>query len=273
MTTSKNTAFEKIQPNLNKVAQNLNNYIVSPLQRLGIAGFNFDKVINSNLKEVSRYTTNYVEDGTYITDHVVFEPKRITMTGFVFEKAYNSQSDPNLLERLTQKLTVLTVAIPKLTEGMQQLKNTTDQAQKKDIQNTVNSAVDFWNTVKELNPSDRASGKAYSYLKALWQTSTILSLTEPDGTYHKNMVITSVDKKTRENTFDAIDFVVELQEWRIAETLFETIDASNFAGRASEENTGATSQGKVQGETTDKTPISIIRDIGGEKIANIIQNI
>ena len=273
MTTSKNNAFEKIVPNLNKVAQSLNNYIVSPLQRLGIAGFNFDKVVSSNLKEVSRYTNNYVEDGAYITDHVVFEPKKITMTGFVFEKVYDSESDPSLLERLTQKLTVLTTAVPKLTEGMQQLKNTTDQAQKKDIQNTINSAVDFWNTVKELNPSDRASGKVYSYLKALWQTSTILSLTEPDGTYHKNMVITSIDKKTRENTFDAIDFVVELQEWRIAETLFETIDSSNFVGRAAEENTTPTSQGKVQGEKTNETPTSALRDIGGEKIANIIKNI
>lgn len=256
-----NNAFDKIAPNLTNAAKTLNNYVIAPLQNLGVGGFKFDKIVSSNLKVIAKYTTNYVETGFAITDHSTFEPKRLTLTGYVGEKVYNTEADNNPLARLTQKLTVLNATVPKLTAGMQQIKNTQDNLQKKDVQNSINSTVDFYNTLKSIIPSSRKSGQAYAYLEALWRTGTVLSLTEPDGTYHSNMVILSIDKKTRENTLDMVDFAVELQEFRVAKTTFEKINPADYVSRASEENTETTVQSNVQGETSEETTTSLFKKI------------
>ena len=252
-----NNAFDEVEKNLTSASKNINNYLVSPLQNLGLGGFLFDKVVNSNCSHNAVYSKHYVETGADITDHVIFEPKKITLKGFVGEKVFKSESANNLLSKLTQKLTEITSAVPKLTTGMQQIKDLSGAVGKKDIQNSINTSVDFWNTLRNLIPSDRQSGKAYSYFISLYETATKLSITEPDGTYHTNMVITSVEKSTRENTLDVIDFTVSLQEYRVATTEFKEAEESNFLGRTAEENSIPSGQNKISGETTSVNATSL----------------
>ena len=252
-----NNSFKEISESLNNAAKNINNYLVAPLQNLGLGGFLFDKVVSSNCSQNASYSKHYVESGAFITDHVIYEPKRITLKGLVGERVYKSESSNNLISKLTQKLTVITAAVPKLTTGMQKIKDAAGEAQTADIKDTINSGVDFWNTLRDLIPSDRASGKAYSYLLALYETSTVMSITEPDGTYHSNMVITSIEKTTRENTFDIVDFSITLQEYRVATTEFKEAENSNFVGRAAEENSLPTNQNKETGEETTVSSTSL----------------
>jgi len=245
-----NNAFDEVAKNLTDASKKINNYLVSPLQNLGLGGFLFDKVVSSNCSHNAVYSKHYVETGANITDHVIFEPKKITLKGLVGERVFKSESSNSLLSKLTQKLTEITAAVPKLTAGMQKIKDLSGAVAKKDVQDTINTSVDFWNTLRDLIPSDRQSGRAYSYFLALYETATKLSITEPDGTYHVNMVITSVEKSTRENTLDVVDFTVSFQEYRVATTEFKEAQESNFLGRAAEENSLPTGQNKVSGETT-----------------------
>ena len=228
----------------------------------------FDKTVHSTVHLKTQYTNNYVEKGYNITDHKIDEPKRIVVTGYVGEKTYNPTATNNLLTQLTQKLTTINALVPVLTTGMQQLKNTVMAANKNDVQNTINSGVDFWNTLKALNSPKTKAGKAYNYFQALKSSSTVMSITEPDGTYHTNMVITYLEKKIREETLDIIDFVVELQEFRTADTLYNNFNPANFAERNSNAQNPTSDQGKIQGVSTPKTVESILS--GGK---GLIQNI
>lgn len=223
-----NNSFANYSKQINQITQNLNTYVLSPLQQLGIAGFVFDKIISSNVRTATHYTNNYVEQGAFITDHSITEPKKITITGYVGEKVYSQQESRNTINKILQKLPIIVSAVPKLTTGMQQLKNALDKDNKTEIDNVVNSTVDFWNLVKGVIPPSSKSGQAYVYFEALRQTNARLGLTEPDGSYHYNMVITSIEKVTREYTLDIVDFVIELQEWRLASSLFSPFDKSKY---------------------------------------------
>ena len=258
---TQNTGLNSITAGLTEASQLLTNYVVSPLQNLGLGGFLFDKTVHSTVYLKTQYTTNYVEKGYTITDHKIDEPKRITITGYVGERTYNPTRSNNLLNQLTQQLTVITALVPVLTIGMQQLKNTVLAVNKNDVQDSINNGVDFWNTLKALNPPRTKSGKAYNYFEALKSTATVMSITEPDGTYHTNMVITYLEKKLREDTLDIIDFIVEFQEFRTSDTLYGTFNPNNFAERNSDAQSPTTDQGKVQGTSTPKTVTSIARGL------------
>lgn len=257
-----NSAVQNINSTLTEASQALTNYVVSPLQQLGLGGFKFSKIINSDVVLSSQYSVNYVENGSYVTDHVIFEPKQLTVTGYVGEKVYDASGVTNILQSLTQKLTAINALVPTLTTGMQQIYDLQAAANRQEVQNTINTSVDFWNTLKALNPPKTATGQAYNYFVALWKASTIMSVQEPDGTYHTDMIIKRVNKKTRENTLDIVDFVVELQEWRTADTLYSTFNPANYAGRNQNAQNPPADQGKVQGTVPKNSiPQSILSSL------------
>ena len=239
--------------NLTDLTKSINSFVLSPLQQLGFGGFQFDKTANSEALHKKEFTKHTVENGSQITDHVITHLDTISITGFVGEKVYVvSPASQNILNKLTQKLPVILSAIPKFTTGMQQIKNAKDSFQNKEGQNAINNSVDLFNTIKGLIPPKTKAGRAYVYLKALWETNTIFSLTERDGTYHTNMVITDIRKSLREETNGIVDFVVDLQKFKTAQTLYSPFNKDSFAGRTGEEQAKPTSKGTQQGKPVNE---------------------
>ena len=152
--TIPNNSLSSVQDGLTSLTdltKEINNYVLSPLQRLGFGGFEFDKVAGSEVGLSKEVTKHITEKGSTITDHIISKPKTISITGFVGEKVFElSPASKSILNKLTQKLPVILSAVPKLTTGMQQLKSVKDSFQKSETQNTINNSVDLFNTFKLL---------------------------------------------------------------------------------------------------------------------------
>jgi hypothetical protein len=253
-------SLNSISAVLNSASQTLSNYVISPLQNLGIAGFLFDKDVNSSVTLSVDYTKNYVEKGSYVTDHGTQQPKMIVITGYVGEKVYKPSENGGIASKILPKLTTINALVPVFTKGMQQLQDTLTSAKNREAQDVINNGVDFWNTLKALNPPRTRTEQAYNYFQALLTTQTILSITLPTGQYHPNMLLTRVSPTTRENTKDIVDFTIELQEWRVADTLYAPFDENTFYGRTKEAKATTATLGRGQGVQTKETPKSLLRD-------------
>ena len=70
--------------------------VMAPAGQEGISGFVFDIPREESVDLVSDITEHYVESGSFINDHVVKKPVRITLSGYVGELVYSAPAPGSL---------------------------------------------------------------------------------------------------------------------------------------------------------------------------------
>lgn len=198
----------------------------SGVVEVGIGGFTaFARVSDSTAYETASPTAT-VEDGSYIGDHLINAPIKITISGDVADifipKAPVSASQARL-----PTVGVITSFIPG---------RTTSQAQR--VARIINSAADRFKSINSLLGLGKASlsdvGGAVSgkpireqfidFIESVHYGKQLVSISMPYRT-HDSMVINSVTI-TRDNQRNALTFTLTAQKFRVAKTLYS--NASQF---------------------------------------------
>lgn len=198
---------------------NIQNYVVSPLNAFGLAGFVFDVEGESVATLSSDITDHYTEDNKAIQDHIAIHPKKITLKGYVGELIFtgNTEGLP-FLQQAVQKLTTLTSYLPTLSNAATQIVGTMQSPTTSDI--TLSDSSNIFGLVKNLIGTfgDQAKQQqGYAYFKALQQQGILMGVQTP-WEFMTNMAIESITVIQDERSRSFSDFSVTLKEIRIAKT-------------------------------------------------------
>ena len=93
----------------------INNFVVSPVVNLGIAGFQFDIFEEHKSELQAEITDHFVEDNSTRQDHIAIKPERFTLRGFVGELVETKSDPKSEVTELAEKLTIINDYIPTIT--------------------------------------------------------------------------------------------------------------------------------------------------------------
>jgi len=213
---------------LQGLADNVNRYIVTPLNAFGVSGFIFDVEGETTVNLTSEITDHYLEDNSTVQDHIAIKPKKVTLKSYVGELVYNQDNSAvSAVQSVARKLTALSPYIPALTQGAQQAinarQNRFETGRGLNIRDalsslTVNKAIDYWSFVKNLVGQQSRQQQAYAYFKALQSQKLLVSVQTPFE-YMSNMAIESITAIQGEESKFISDFSVTLKEIRTASIL------------------------------------------------------
>lgn len=248
-------------------ANNINQYIVRPINAFGVGGFVFDIEGEYTVNLSTEITDHFVEDATTIQDHIAVKPKKITLKSYVGELVYRQDDSTNTLaQKVVRKLTTVGAYLPQMTTMAQQLLDIKEnglqaQALKNPLSSkTVNRVTDYWAFVKNMMSGQSRQQQAYMYFKALMEQKMLVSVQTPFE-YMNRMAIESITAIQQEGEKYVSDFTLTLKEIRTAALLRSPSDV--YAGI----NTGEgidedlMYQGRARTQVFEETNLGSIRGI------------
>jgi hypothetical protein len=236
----------------------INQYIVTPLINLGIAGFVFDIIEEHKIELKSEITDHYVEDNSTIQDHIALAPKRFTLKGFIGELVEYRGETKSSVVNLAEKLVLINSYIPVITGAARQIQNqitTNKLSNKDDFNSAFGSAVDIYQIFKTLNPPKTKQAKAFNFFQALWQAKQLVAIDTPFG-YLSNMAIEEITPTQGNNAY-ITDFSITLKEFRTVSTKLVDFDDKNYQGRATDQKAKEVDKGTTKGTLRN---VSFIKD-------------
>lgn len=220
--------------------------VLRPSGAAGISGWVFDIPTGEQVELTAEITDHFTESNSFINDHVVKPPQRVTLSGFVGELLFvlaearqqslaageDGFTLPGSPQELQNSLSMVEAYLGDFTPGMvakarqavsladmyvSLLNRTVNRVQ--NLVGVLNGTVG----VPQLPPipgtepltTTRQRG-AYEQLKALWSTNQICTVQTP-WEFFENMMIESIAVSQDEVTRSWTDFRVTLKEVRFAE--------------------------------------------------------
>ena len=207
-----------------------NTVLIPPKSTAGISGFEFDILSDETLNLEGEVSQNTIQSGSFINDHFIEKPSRVTLSGFIGELVSLRSSAQRGLQSLGNKLTAVDAYAGDYTPGMTQKINKTvadAQPQVGELNANVNKSKNIVNFFGGETESKTRQQEAYSILRAMFKSKTIVSVLTP-WEYFDAMIITSVRVTQGETSQDITDISVTLTEVRFAELEFTNFDESLF---------------------------------------------
>lgn len=231
----------------------VNQFIVSPLVNMGIAGFVFDVEDETRIDLTAQITDHYAEDNKFLQDHIAIQPDRITLRGYIGELVFNQAPATSKLQNLTQKIATINAMVPILTASARQIQSSITGAQSgatNYFSAGLSSAVDIYQTFKTLNPPKSKQAAAFNFFKALFTARTLVSLETP-YTFYTSMAIESISAVQGGESKDISDFTITLKKIRLAQTKIVPFDPNKYQGRTAGQASQVEDQGRSNGQTAD----------------------
>jgi hypothetical protein len=223
----------------------------SSLEEVGIGGFTLFARVSDQTQYSTASPTSVVEDGSYIGDHLINAPIKISISGDVADVFFNAPTKTASDSRLP--------TVGKVTSFLP--KRTPSQVQR--VAKVVDSAGDRRREINEKislgsSPGDYIGNKSGSkpireqfidFIEAIHYGKQLVTISMPYRT-HESMAINEVTV-TRDNQRQALTFTLTAQKFRIAKTVFA--DASQFYKKPApsvKSQTGGTADKGVQSPTS-----------------------
>ncbi len=269
MTKENVSAQEKLIQNTENLNNLVSKYVVSPVARLGIAGFEFDIFTQQKAEIRSDITDHFVEDNSTRQDHIALPAKMYTLRGFVGELKTEPEAEKNKFQEIGQKLTTLNSYLPIVTNSAKQVNNLLTgekESTAQTVDESVEAGINLFQAYKQLNPPDTAQAKAYNFFVALRDGKQLVSVDTPFG-FVPDLAIENIIAVQDNNKY-IMDFTVTLKEFRKVSTEFASFDPKKqkSQGRAENQKAEERDQGQANGE---KKLISTIKDKINKGIASI----
>lgn len=218
-----------------QISESFSKYVVTPLNAFGLGGFVFDIEGETSNTLSAEITDHYLENNEAVQDHIAIKPLKVTLRSYVGELVYETDTTTNtILQKVVQKLTVLSQYLPILAKQAQQVQsslrvgalnsNTIKQGLTSPI---LNNVIDLWAMTKNLNPAASKQQQAYLYFKALLEQKLLVSLQTPFE-FVTNMAVEEVIATQDETTRSMCDFSITLKKIRVAATKVTRFDPSKY---------------------------------------------
>ena len=236
---------------------------LSPVSAKGISGWEFDIPGSESVTLSSDITDHFTENNSFINDHIVHKPIRITLSGFIGEKVFRRPGGiVGDINELNNRLDTVEAYLGQYTPGfIQAAGQVFDQAEKTAAQ--INNVIDKTENVVSLLSSPfsqerTAIQKAYIELYSLWVQKQLVTVQTPFN-YFTDMIIETITFSQDEDTLEMIDISITIKEFRVAKLQTFQADESLFAPRVDVQKSEESDQGIVKGnDTNDSALFSII---------------
>jgi hypothetical protein len=194
--------------------------------------------------------TTFLEDGSHINDHIIRNPLTLSIEGNVSDAFFMPNPAIAALQAAQEQVGNITQYAPART-----------QAQVSRVSGLTN---DFTNAIDKVDSFIESSSRVASYLglqddtaksnienfidtmESLQEGEQLISIDMPFRTYEQ-MYITSLEI-TRTNQTNSLDFTMELQQFRFADTIFtEITPAANPSAVTNGQTEGSKDKGVQEG--------------------------
>jgi hypothetical protein len=242
-----NTGISNVREGIDSRAASI---VVAPKNAKGIGGWVFDILTRESIDLNAEITDHVVQSGSFLSDHVVIKPRRITLSGLIGENVYNAPGAAEALQELQNKLEVVDAYGGAYTDGMtQKLQGAITQAQTAvdRINDIVNKTQDVIGLLSEESAEKTRQQKLYKDIINKFKNKTLLTV-QTWLDYYDNMVIESISATQDETTEQITDISVTLKEVRFEELEFVNYDERLQPPREQIQKAGEEDAGKAQGE-------------------------
>lgn len=220
--------------------------ILRPKGAKGIAGFVFDYSTGDAVDLESDTTDHYTENGSFVNDHIVNKPIKITLNGLIGELVYRKPQ--GLLGALaTLGGGLATVAAyggnytPQFFQKIQGIVGKT-QAAVNSVNRYLNQAQSALKAINSLFGAQQTAQEiAFNSLWSLWKAKMIFGVDTP-WAYFPSMTISNIGFRQDGDSISYSSIVVTMKEFRGASTKLTT-----FAGDSPDINGIQTSEPVAQG--------------------------
>jgi hypothetical protein len=226
--------------------------VSSPLNQ-GISGWVFDVPSGESVDQSADITDHWIETGSFINDHAVIKPVRITLSGFVGNLVYHAPQPGELgyaLSNLSSKLSEVdayagpftdqyTAKAAKALERASYIANQVDAIAKR----ATNILKYFAGDGQQINPMQLA----YIQLMSLMRSKQIVTCQTP-WEYFPKLMIENVIPSQDESSNDMTSFTVILKEVRFSEVKTTTFDQDLFPPAQAQQAADPVSNGPIQGK-------------------------
>lgn len=255
---------QNLFPNASSSIQDAGKYIagnstvtLTPANSKGISGFVFDIPAGENVSLESDVTDHYTENGSFVNDHVVNKPIKITLRGFIGELVFKKEKGlAGLIRDLGTKLSQVTGYLGSYTPGFVQkagqIITQTDVAL-----NAINSTVQqSQNVVSYLSgnvtPNNSKQAEAYYKLEALRNSKTPVAVDTP-WKFYGSMIIVSISFDQDDKSNDITDISVTLKEFRTVDLGAVSFNGALFKQPNEVQSSSPTDSGPIPGKPNNKT--------------------
>jgi len=243
----------------------IRNYINSifdndPKEAVGIDGFESFVRIKEKYSYENNVPTTYLEDGSYINDHIIRQPITIAIEGNVSDIYLKPSTPINLFRRAESEIGTISQYLPN---------RTTAQTNKvlsiiSDVTNAVDEIDAIIDKGASLSKYIGLIGKGISNgqkfidnMQSIYNTDRLVQIDMPYKTF-KNMRITMLEIN-KDNENNAIDYVLEAQEVKFADTI--TAEVSPVPAMALKGSTeGITEKGLQEGVKVSQSTLSLAKE-------------
>lgn len=240
---------------------------LSPVTAKGIMGWEFDLPDTESVTLQSDITDHYTENNSWINDHVVHKPIKITLSGFIGEKVYRPPKGIiGALNNLDNSLSVVDAYLGEYTPGfIQNARGIVDQAEQ--VASQINNVIDKAENIVSLLSSPfsqerTAIQKAYVQLYSLWVQKQLVTVQTPFN-YYTDMLIESITFRQDGTSEEMADISVTLKEFRTARITTFQADASLFTPRVDVQKAEETDEGILKGSESNSTALrSVLGSFG-----------
>lgn len=242
---------------LEAFSDSFDKYIVRPVNFFGLGGFVFDVERDTKIELKANITDHYVEDNSVLQDHSAISPLRLSLNTFVGELVnYQNSSEAGGVEKVVQKLTVLSDYIPDMISSA---KNIRDDIINNDlsIPDLVENANDLWRITKNLNPGASRQQQAYLYFRALFEKKILVSVQTPFE-YLPNMMIEGITAVQPEDSQTYSEFSLRLKQIRTARTELIEFDKEKYQSRSQQQNQAQKDNGKANGVVVEQSLVTTL---------------
>jgi len=227
-------------------------------EEIGINGFTTAARVRERISRSASVPTTFLEDGSHINDHIIRNPLTLSIEGNVSDTFV--MPDP---------------AIAALQAAQAQVGNITQYAPARtqaQISRVSGLATDFISAVDKVDNFLESSNRVAAYLglqdaraitniqkfidnmESAQSSDQLISISMPFKTY-KQMYITSLET-TRNNQTSALDFTMELQQFRFADTISaDTKAAENPSSSTNGQTAGSKDKGVQEGEEVEESAL------------------
>ena len=214
-------------------------FLPTKTKEIGIGGFTALVRTRERYIRTSSVPTTYLEDGSYINDHIIRDPLEIQIEGNVSDVHIRPSKLLETIKRTQGYIGIITQYIPERTEAqankVEEITNNFISAVNK-IDAAIEAGEQLSGFIGLVDAASKSNIEAFiGDMESFYQSDELIEIDTISG-LHEKMRITHLEVE-RDNEFNAISFRIEAKQLRFAESIFTK---TTLAPSPSEGTNGAT---------------------------------
>lgn len=222
------------------------------VERIGIGGFILYASIKETASKTATITTNPVENGSVLNDHIIKNPTTITIEGEVADIYLQPKIIPSTLQQVFPPIGIIQQYLPGRTNTQISKLNsliTTANDYVSAADEAIDTGTQLYNYFKGKDSDETISQKFLSYFDTVYESRSIIDVECIDKVFN-NMGITSfVTTKIDKNNYT---FAINLQKIIEAKTTLISL-TKNATGDAKSQGSSLSDKGTQKTKEVDQS--------------------